>query len=484
MIDRFGYRAFIKLLVIASVVVIGVFGLGRRGQPDIGVSAASSGPSASHTDAPGEDNCTSCHTEYPVNSGTGSVAITGLPAVYTPGQQIQLTVTTSQSNAVIYGFQMTAINADGTTIGTFTLPTEPQPRSQIVNGLVGGRSRKYVEHTESGLFLPMTFGFNRWIFTWTAPATRGGRIRFYAAGNGSDSNGAPSGDYIYTTSAATTSGSPVFDFDGDGKTDLSIYRPGPVTGAEWWWLRSSNGGNGATQFGTSTDTLVPADFTGDNRTDIAFWRPSTGFWYVLRSDDFSFYAFPFGATGDVPAPADYDADGKTDAAVFRPSSSTWFISNSGGGTTIQQFGAAGDLPVPADYDGDARADIAIYRPSVGQWWLVRSTAGNVAYQFGTPSDKAVSGDYTGDGKADVAFWRPSTGEWYVLRSENNSFFAFPFGSATDIPSPGDYDGDGRYDAAVFRPSTATWYAQRSTAGTLIQQFGQTGDIPVPSAFVR
>ena len=275
-----------------------------------------------------------------------------------------------------------------------------------------------------------------------------------------------------------------FDFDGDSKADISIYRPNGTSGGEWWWLKSSNGGNGATQFGSSTDTVVPADFTGDNKTDIAFWRPSTGFWYVLRSDDFSFFAFPFGSGGDVPAPADYDADGKSDAAVFRPSSSTWFILNSGGGTTIQQFGAAGDLPVPADYDGDAKADIAIYRPSLGQWWIVRSTAGNVAYQFGSSTDKAVSGDYTGDGKADVAFWRPSTGEWYVLRSENNSFFAFPFGTATDIPSPGDYDGDGRHDAAVFRPSTATWYAQRSTAGTLIQQFGQTGDLPVPSAFVR
>ena len=275
-----------------------------------------------------------------------------------------------------------------------------------------------------------------------------------------------------------------FDFDGDSKTDLSIYRPGGVSGGEWWYLKSSNGGNGATQFGSATDKLVPADYTGDNKTDVAFWRPSTGFWYVLRSDDFSFYAFPFGSSGDVPAPADYDADGKTDAAVFRPSNSTWFISNSSGGTTIQQFGVSGDVPVPADYDGDAKADIAIYRPSLGQWWLVRSTAGTVAYQFGTSTDKTVSGDYTGDGKADVAFWRPSTGEWYVLRSENNSFFAFPFGTPTDVPSPGDYDGDGKYDAAVFRPSNSTWFANKSGGGTLIQQFGIAGDLPVPNAFVR
>jgi len=72
----------------------------------------------------------------------------------------------------------------------------------------------------------------------------------------------------------------------------------------------------------------------------------------------------------------------------------------------------------------------------------------------------------------------------VLRSEDFSYYAFPFGTNGDIPVPGDYDGDGRNDAAVFRPSTSTWFAQRSTGGTLIQQFGIAGDIPLPSAFVR
>ena len=105
-------------------------------------------------------------------------------------------------------------------------------------------------------------------------------------------------------------------------------------------------------------------------------------------------------------------------------------------------------------------------------------------RFGQSSDRTTVGDLTGDGKADVAFWRPSTGEWYVLRSENSTFYAFPFGTNGDTPAPGDYDGDGKMDAAVFRPSTSTWYANRSTAGVLIQQFGQTGDLAVPASFVR
>ena len=281
---------------------------------------------------------------------------------------------------------------------------------------------------------------------------------------------------------------PVFDFDGDAKTDLAVFRPTGAGGSEWWWLRSSDGGSAALQFGSQTDSIVPVDFTGDGKTDVAFWRPSTGQWFVLRSEDFSFFAFPFGANGDVPAPADYDGDGKADAAVFRESAATWYISRSSGGTDIVGFGAAGDKPVNADYDGDGKSDIAIFRPNgVGgaEWWVRRSSNASVfALQFGSSTDKAVPGDFTGDGKADVAFWRPATGFWNVLRSEDFSYYAFPFGANGDIASPGDYDGDGKLDAAVFRPSSVTWFANRSTAGTLIQQFGQTGDVPVPSAFVR
>ena len=272
-----------------------------------------------------------------------------------------------------------------------------------------------------------------------------------------------------------------FDFDGDFKTDIGIFRP---AAAEWWINRSSNGQTFATQFGSSTDILTPGDFTGDGKTDIAFWRPSTGFWYVLRSESFSFYSFPFGAGGDIPAPADFDGDGRTDAAVFRPPTATWFISRSSGGTTITAFGAPQDQPVPADYDGDSRADIAIYRPSVGEWWLQRSTVGPVTVQFGASGDRALPGDFTGDRQADVAFWRPSTGFWYVLRSENFSFFSFPFGATGDLPAPGDYDGDGKIDAGVFRPSTATWFVNRSTAGIMIVGFGTPNDVPVPTAFVR
>ncbi len=67
-----------------------------------------------------------------------------------------------------------------------------------------------------------------------------------------------------------------FDFDGDGKTDIGVYRPNGSFGGEWWYLRSSDGGGRAFGFGASSESISPADFTGDGKTDIAVFRPSTG----------------------------------------------------------------------------------------------------------------------------------------------------------------------------------------------------------------
>ncbi|HEY8560789.1 MAG TPA: FG-GAP-like repeat-containing protein [Pyrinomonadaceae bacterium] len=274
-----------------------------------------------------------------------------------------------------------------------------------------------------------------------------------------------------------------FDFDGDRKSDVGVFRPAD---GSWWYARSSASDFRVFSFGAGTDVIAPGDYTGDGKADLAVWRPSTGEWYIQRSENNSYFSFPFGQAGDIPAPSDYDGDGKTDAAVYRPATGTWFILNSGGsGTSIVGFGAAEDKPVAADYDGDGRTDVAIFRPSDGSWWYLQSS--NLQYRvfrFGVGTDVPVPGDYTGDGAADLAVFRPSTGEWYFQRSEDNSYFAVPFGAAGDLPAPGDYDGDGRFDTAVFRPSTGEWFVERSGAGTMITNFGAGGDRPIPGAFVR
>ncbi|REJ79317.1 MAG: hypothetical protein DWQ47_00830 [Acidobacteria bacterium] len=273
-----------------------------------------------------------------------------------------------------------------------------------------------------------------------------------------------------------------FDFDGDGATDVSIFRPNSQPGSQWWFLRSSDQGTRGLQFGTANDVPVAADFTGDGKTDIAFWRPPTGEWFILRSEDDSFFAFPFGANGDIPAPGDFDGDGIADPAVFRPSAGTWFVFRSlDSQISVIPFGVATDQPIVADYDGDGTDDVGVFRAPDNQFWLLRSTLGVKAFQFGAPGDRTAIGDWTGDGKADVAFFRPSSSEWYVIRSEDDSFFAFPWGADGDIPAPGDYDGDGKVDPGVWRPSDSTWYIFGSSSGFEAVPFGVNGDVPLPSS---
>jgi hypothetical protein len=268
---------------------------------------------------------------------------------------------------------------------------------------------------------------------------------------------------------------PLFDYDGDLRSDISVFRPSTGT----WYLQLSGSGFSAQQWGISTDQIAPADFDGDRKTDVAVYRPSTGVWYVLNSSDGSVSITQFGLAGDLPEPADYDGDGHADISVFRPSSGTWYRLNSSDGSfAAAQFGLNGDKPVAGDYDGDGRADIAVYRG--GTWYMLGSTQGFSAVQFGIETDKPVPADFDGDAKTDQAVYRDGT--WYKLGS-SQGFTANQFGIATDIPAPSDLDGDGKADITVFRPSDGYWYQLNSSTGFVISTpFGLSGDKPTQAAF--
>lgn len=276
-----------------------------------------------------------------------------------------------------------------------------------------------------------------------------------------------------------------YDFDGDGRADLAVFRP---SAGEWYISRSSDGASFGTNFGLAGDLLSTADFDGDGRTDICLFRPTDGNWYRLNSTDNTFSEMQFGANGDLPVPGDFDGDGKADIAVYRPSAGSWYRLNSGSNNEFVgvQFGVAEDKPLVADFDGDTKADLAVFRPSNGYWYILGSLNNQfIARQFGTGEDKPVPADYDNDGKTDFAVFRPSNGYWYHINSGNPfTFHAAQFGIAEDKPVPADYDGDEKADFAVFRPATGTWYLLRSTQGFTGIQYGTSGDLPAPNAFVR
>ncbi len=274
---------------------------------------------------------------------------------------------------------------------------------------------------------------------------------------------------------------PLYDFDGDGKTDYAVFRP---SSGAWYHIESLTGNAGGRLFGVPTDRIVPADFDGDRKTDLAVWRPATGQWFILRSGSGDLRVEQFGANGDIPVPADFDGDGRDDLAVFRPANGTWYLRQSSQGFKAVPFGADGDVPVIGDFDGDYKSDLAVFRPANGTWYLNRSAQGFSGIQFGDGGDIPVPGDFDGDGRTDVAVFRPANGTWYLNRS-TQGFTAVQFGAGGDKPVVGDYDGDNRADIAIFRPADGTWFSIFSASGAIRSQiFGASGDVPVPAAFTR
>jgi hypothetical protein len=55
---------------------------------------------------------------------------------------------------------------------------------------------------------------------------------------------------------------------------------------------------------------APFDYDGDGKSDISVWRPSDGVWYIIQSQSSSVRAQGWGLAGDKLTPADFDGDGK------------------------------------------------------------------------------------------------------------------------------------------------------------------------------
>lgn len=467
----------IKMSVIFAALVVAAFGALKYTDDYQRVYASASGPTPGMTGAPEEANCTACHGDFPVNTGGGNVLISGLPANYLPNKQVPVTVTVNHQTGVVFGFQITAIDSLGRNVGTVTLPSGSPQRMQTAEGIAGTNLRRYVHHTVDGT-IPSQANTNSWTFTWNTPAQRVGKVTFYASGNGANSDGGTSGDYIYTTSKPTLAGSAISNFDTDGLSDVAVYRP---SNGVWYGLNSTNGGLFASAFGTTGDKIVPGDYDGDGRSDTAVFRPSNTYWYIQQSTS-GFTSVQFGLATDIPVPGDYDGDGKTDVAVFRPSNGVWyFLKSSNGAFDFRAFGSTGDKPAPGDFDADGKTDFAVFRPSASSWYIQGSTAGFIAAQFGLGTDIPIQSDYDGDGKTDIAVFRPSNGVWYRLGS-STGFSAVAFGQNGDKPAPADFDGDGRSDVAVFRGGI--WYALRSSDDSFFAvAFGIGEDMPVSNAYL-
>src|SRR5262245_1056457 len=178
----------LKLTIIVSLgSLFAIYSL--TGSP---ARAFSAGPFPSLTGAPGESDCRICHSGGPTG---GTLSINGLPANYSPSQEITLTVALAQAGRSRFGFQLTAIDDTGKRVGDL-IPNDN--RTQTQTGNVNGNQRQYINHTGQGI-TPTSSGQGSWTFRWKAPAQSVGRVTFYVAGKAANGNSSATGDTIYTT---------------------------------------------------------------------------------------------------------------------------------------------------------------------------------------------------------------------------------------------------------------------------------------------
>jgi hypothetical protein len=152
----------------------------------------SGGPPDGKTGAPGEGICTDCHNSFPLNSGDGSLGLSGLPDYYQPSTTYTLTVNLQDPGQVRWGFELSAKDENNQQAGTFTVTDAVNTQSSSSGGIT------YIKHTSTGTFNGFPDGPVSWTFDWTSPSGKyPGRIFFYVAGNAANGADGNQGDYIY-----------------------------------------------------------------------------------------------------------------------------------------------------------------------------------------------------------------------------------------------------------------------------------------------
>lgn len=149
---------------------------------------------AGYSGSPGEGTCASCHSDFTLNSGPGSVQITtNIPSAgYAAGQSYTVNVIGTQSGKQLFGLAFEALNASNSNIGTLAAGTGTHTAN-------AGNGRKNITHSSGG---GATANAHTFTFTWTAPATGSGTANFYCALAACDGTGNEANDYVYSTSTS------------------------------------------------------------------------------------------------------------------------------------------------------------------------------------------------------------------------------------------------------------------------------------------
>lgn len=170
------------------------------------VHTYSGGAPSGYTNAPGEGNCTSCHSGTAITSGTNwsNLSLTrvgGLNAIL-PNSSNTLTLNLGSAASTDFGFQLCVLPNSATSssasIGTFSVGSNAD--IQTTTSITP--NRMYLTQTSSGVAAPT--GSKSYTFNWQTPAAFNGAATFYLAFNASNGNSGSSGDEIYIKTFSVT----------------------------------------------------------------------------------------------------------------------------------------------------------------------------------------------------------------------------------------------------------------------------------------
>jgi YD repeat-containing protein len=223
------------------------------------------------------------------------------------------------------------------------------------------------------------------------------------------------------------------DFDGDGKSDVTVFRP---SDGNWYILTSSSGFASSTyqHWGMWNDQPVPADYDGDGKTDLAVWRPTDGNWYILNSSGSpASSGWQLGVPGDGAVDSAYIKQVGGIASADTISQARLSPKNATGGTNLysQNFGWGTSL---VSLPGRAGLDASI---GIGYNSLVWTKVGS-AMVFDADHGNVTPGFKLGFATIEPAYYNSDTAKWsYMLVSPSGGRMDFRQVSASNVFESGD-----------------------------------------------
>jgi hypothetical protein len=221
------------------------------------------------------NTCHNCHSSYALNSGNGSMFITGLPtAGYVASTTYHLVLHLEDPGQQRWGFQLTVEYLSGTSWleGGTLIVTDPT-HTQL--STVAGTAPDFLKHNSAGTYNGQANSAS-WNFDWTAPSLPANvPVTFYFSGAACNGTGGTGGDYVYTTSTTVQPGAtaPTLDLTlspvnppivipatgGTFSYNIAIANTGTATATTTVWnmITLPTGSNYGPVFGPFTVTLAP-----------------------------------------------------------------------------------------------------------------------------------------------------------------------------------------------------------------------------------